>query len=102
MTRLSTINGSASVGALISGELVDLLIESVVLPRNPVDRAAVISNILGELYAAIEWLHGTELTLSDSASAELASVRQLVAAGQEHQQRMKTSAASGAAVGDPE
>jgi hypothetical protein len=98
MTATSTVNGSASADALISGELVDLLVESVVLPKGPVDRAAVVGNILSELCAAVEWLHGPELTL-DAAGRELASLRQLVAAGQDHQRRMKTLGPVGAPVG---
>ena len=99
MTRISTVNGSASAGALISGELVDLLVESVVLPTGSVNRAAVIGNILGELCAAIEWLHGTELTLDAAAGLELASLRQLMDAGDDHQRRMKSLAAVGSTVG---
>lgn len=80
------------------GELADLLTESVVRPHDPLDRAAVICNLLGEVCAAVEWLHGPELTLDDAAGREVASLRQLIAAGQDHQRRM-TTLAVGAALG---
>lgn len=99
MSATSTLNPSTGAGALIRGELSDLLVESVVLPQNPIDRAAMIGNILGEMCAAIEWLHGTEQTLDDAAGRELASLRQLIAAGHDHQRRMKSLDAVGAAVG---
>jgi hypothetical protein len=99
MTKTSTINGSASATAPIRSELTDLLIDSVVLPRDPLARAAVIGNILGELCAAIERLLGADLTPAHVAGRGVASLRQLVAAGQDHQQRMKTLGPVVAAAG---
>ena len=99
MTAVSTINGSSSVSALVPGELIDSLIESVVLPHKTLARAVVIGNILGELYAAVEWLQGTETTPDDAVGRELASLRQLVAAAQDHQRRMETFGADWAANG---
>jgi hypothetical protein len=99
MTETSTVNGSATAGALIPGELVDLLIESVVRPHDPLDRAAVICNLLGELCAAVEWLHDPELTLDDADGREVASLRQLIAAGQDHRRRMTTLAVEAALEG---
>lgn len=98
MTGTSIVNGSARPGALISGELIDLLVESAVLPQDPVDRAAVIGNLLVELWAAIERLHGLEQT-HGAAGRELASLWQLVAAGEDHQRRMKSLRTLGATVG---
>ena len=92
MTEISTVNGSATANALIPGELADLLIESMLRPHDPPDRAAVICNLLGELCAAVEWLHGPEYTLDDTAVREVASLRQLLAAGQDHRRRMSTPA----------
>ena len=97
MTETSTINGSATKGASIA-ELVDLLTASLVRPHDFLDRALVIVNVLGELCAAVEWLHGPELTVDDAAGREMASLRQLVAAGRDHQRRM-TAQAVAAAVG---
>jgi hypothetical protein len=99
MTAISTVNGAANTAALISGELTDLLAESVGLQHDPVVRDVVIGNLLDELYAAVEWPHGPEQALDDAAGQELASPRQLIAAGQDHQRRMKSLAAIGAAVG---
>ena len=98
MTEISTVNGSATANALIPGELADLLDESVVLTQDPFVRAAVICNLLGEVCAAVEWLHGPEPTLDDAAGREVASLRQLIAAGKDHQRRM-TTLAMGPALG---
>ena len=97
MTETSTVNGSISASARIP-ELVDLLIEPIVRPPDSLDRAAVIVTLLGELCAAVEWLHGPGATLEDAAGREVASLRQLVAAGQDHQRRMTIEAVV-AAVG---
>ena len=99
MTAFSTIRGSSSVSALVPGELIDSLIESVVLPHNPLARAIVICDLLREMCAAVEWLQGTETTPDDAVGRELASLRQLVAAAQDHQRRMETFGADGAANG---
>lgn len=98
MTEISTVNGSATANALIPGELADLLDESVVLTQGPLDRAAVICDLLGELCAAVEWLHGPEPAPNDAAGREVASLRQLIAASQDHQRRM-TTLAVGPALG---
>ena len=90
MTTISTVHRSAAARAQVHGELVDLLIESVVLPQDPVARAAVICNLLSEMCAAVEWLHGPELSIDGMAGGEVASLRQLLAAGRDHHQRMKT------------
>ena len=95
MTAVSTINGSASANTLVPGELIDLLIESVVLPYDPFARAASICNLLHEVCAAVEWLHDTETMLDDAPGVEVASLRQLVAAAQDHRRRMKILRADG-------
>jgi hypothetical protein len=95
MTAIPTINGSASAGALVPDELIDSLIESVVLPHNPLARAVLICNLLREMCAAVVWLHGTEMTRDDAAH-EVASLRQSVAAAQDHQRQMETFGADGA------
>jgi hypothetical protein len=99
MTASSTVNRSAAASAQVHGELIDLLIESVVLPQDPVARAAVVCDLLGEMCAAVEWLHGPELTIDGAADGEVASLRQLLAAGRDHHQRMRTLGAVGARVG---
>jgi hypothetical protein len=96
--EIPTINGSASAGALVPDELIDSLIESVVLPHNPLARAVLICNLLREMCAAVVWLHGTEMTRDDAAH-EVASLRQSVAAAQDHQRQMETFGADGAANG---
>ena len=98
MTAVSTINDFAIASTLVPGELIDSLIESVVLPHNPLVRSVAICNLLGEVCTAVEWLYGTETT-DDAAGQEVASLRQLVAAAQDHQRRMETFGADGAANG---
>ena len=99
MTEISTGNGSATASAVIPDELVDLLIESVVRPNDPLDGAAVICDLLSEMCAAVEWLHGPELTLDHGAGREAASLRQRIAAGQDNRRRM-TTLTMRAALGD--
>lgn len=89
MSAVSTINRSDTARAQRHGELVDLLIESVVLPKDPVARAAVIYTLVGEMCASVEWLHGPEAARDDAASRELASLRRLAAASQDHHLRME-------------
>ena len=91
MTAVSTSNRFADSDSLLSGELIDSLIEAVVLPPDALARAARVCNLVDELCAALEWLHGSETILSDTAGIELSSLRQLVAAAQDHQRRMRTS-----------
>lgn len=87
MTSISPINGSSRPSTPASGELIDSLIESVVFPHGPLVRAAAICDLLGNVSDAVEWLHDTETAL-DAPSAEATSLRQLMAAAQDHQRRM--------------
>ena len=100
MAAVSTFNGSASASTLVPGELIDSLIESVVLPYDPFARAASICNLISELCAAVEWLYATETTLDDVPGVEVASLRQLVAAAQDHQRRMRILGADGTVGGE--
>ena len=93
MTAVSTSIRFADSDSLLSGELIDSLIEAVVLPPDALARAARVCNLVDELCAALEWLHGSETTPSDAAGIELSSLRQLVVAAQDHQVRMRTSLA---------
>ena len=99
MSAVSTSIRFADSDSLLSGELIDSLIEAVVLPPDALARAARVCTLVDELCAAVEWLHGSE-TVSDAAGIELSSLRQLVVAAQDHQRRMRTSfGADGAANG---
>lgn len=98
MTAVSTPNRFADSDSLLSGELIDSLIEAVVLPPDALARAARVCNVVDELCAAVEWLHGSETTLSDAAGIELFSIRQLVVAAHDHQLRMRTSFGADGAV----
>ena len=77
MTAVSTSNRFADSDSLLSGELIDSLIEAVVLPPDALARAVRVCNLVDELCAAVDWLHGSETTLSDAAGIELSSLRQL-------------------------
>ena len=91
MTAVTTSIRVPDSDSLLSGELIDSLIEAVVLPPDALVRAARVCTLVDELCAALEWLHGSETTLSCTAGIELSSLRQLVAAAQDHQRRMRTS-----------
>ena len=91
MTAVTTSISVPDSDSLLSGELIDLLIEAVVLPPDALVRAERVCNLVDELCAALEWMHGSETTLSDTAGIELSSLRQLVTAAQDHQRRIRTS-----------
>jgi hypothetical protein len=92
----STISGSHG---LLTGDLIDLLIEAVVLPTDPVARSAVICELLNEVCDAVDWLHGAAAVLDDSVAQETASLRQLVVAAQDHRQRMRALGTNGVGHG---
>ena len=98
MSAVSTSIRFADSDSLLPGELIDSLIEAVVLPPDALARVARVCNLVDELCAAVEWLHGSETTLSDTAAIELSSLRQLVVAAQDHQRRMRTSFGPGGAA----
>ena len=89
MRAASVSNGIPGSRGLLAGELIDSLIEAVVLPTDPLARSAVISELLHELFAAVDWLHGTATLPDDSVAEETASLRQLVVAAQDHERRMR-------------
>ena len=88
MTPASVTNRTDASRGRVSGELIDLLIEAVVLAGGPRARSAVACDLLNELANAVDWLHGTAPANNVSA-AEAASLRQLIAAAQDHQLRMR-------------
>jgi hypothetical protein len=89
MTATSVSNSISSSRGLLSGELIDSLIEAVVLPADALARSAVICDLLNELCDAVDWLHGSATLPDDSMDEERASLRQLVVAAQDHQLRMR-------------
>ena len=89
MTSVSTFIRFSDSNTCVSGDLIDSLTEAVVRPPDAVARSARVCNLVNEMCAAVEWLHGT--TLSDAAGIELSSLRQLVVAAHHHQRRMRTS-----------
>jgi hypothetical protein len=90
-----SVNGSHG---RVSGELIDLLIEAVVLAGGPRARSAVVCDLLDELCNAVDWLHGTAPPDNLSA-AEAASLRQLLVAAQDHQLRMRKLGSQALAYG---
>ena len=100
MTSISTVDSSARPATQVPDALIDSLIESVVFPHGPLVRAAAICDLLGNVSAAVEWLDDTETAL-DAPSVEAASLRQLVAAAQDHQRRMRLRGAVGSAGRQP-
>jgi hypothetical protein len=63
--------------------LVDEISEAVASPPDAHARSAAISSLVREVYETMEWLHG-----ADTENEELASLRRVVHAAQEHQKRM--------------
>jgi hypothetical protein len=89
MTAVSVSNSISGSRGLLSGELIDLLIEAVVLPADALARCEVICDLLNELCDAVDWLHESAPLPDDSFAEETASLRQLVVAAQDHQLRMR-------------
>jgi len=93
---------SASVGSTgstgsqnqLAGELLDSLVEAVMHRPDARVRSDVISSLVQEMCAAVEWLHGSD-ALNDAADQELVSLRRVVAAAQDHQERMRSPAPTG-------
>jgi len=96
MTAASKSNRLSDSGTSVSGGLVDSLTNAVLAPQDALARAARICNLVDEMCAAVEWLHGS--TLSDAADIELSSLRQLAAAAHGHQLRMRLSFCSDGAT----
>ena len=90
MSTLSRAVPSAPTRGQALNKVLDLLPEMVVLTTDPADRAELISGLLGELCAAIEWLHQPEVaTCHEAYSREVASLRRLMAGAYAHQRRMQ-------------
>ncbi len=60
-------------GPVVREEVLDGLTEALMMAGCPLDRAAVVSTVVLELYAALEWLQG-----NDAGTAELAGVHTVV------------------------
>jgi hypothetical protein len=87
---IETALSNSVSGSLLPGELIDSLIEAVVVPTDASTRSAVVCELLKELCNAVEWLDDGAISPPDDASSkELASLRQLLTAAQDHQLRMR-------------
>ena len=76
---------------IVRGELLDAFIEMVVHARGPAARAAVISELVREMCATVEWLHLGGSECDDSQVDELTSITRLSRAAQDHQRQMSAS-----------
>jgi hypothetical protein len=86
----ATALASSVSASLLPGKLIDSLIEAVVLPTDALARSAVVCELLNEVCDAVEWLHESATPPEDdAASHEVASLRQLLTAAQDHQLRMR-------------
>jgi len=68
----------------LSGELIDGICDAVLWSPDARGRSAAIRSIVEEICESISWLHEA----GSPDDSELASLRQLLAAAQAHQQRM--------------
>ena len=68
----------------LNGELIDGISEAVLWSRNPRGRSATIRSIVQEICENIAWLNRS----APGDDPELASLHQLLAEAQAHQQRM--------------
>jgi hypothetical protein len=60
---------------LVTGELMDALIEAVLLSKDPHARSAVIWKLVDEICVAVEWLHASDDGVDEAANEELLSLR---------------------------
>ena len=88
MSTLSRTAGAADPPHVVSVELVDAVVEAVVFASGPQARAAVLQRLVGEMCAAVDWLHGQESAPDEAIERELVSVAQLAAAALDHDRRM--------------
>ena len=90
MTLSNLKNAPAShTSVALPGELIDAITDAVVWTPDPITRAGVICSLIHEMYETTGWAKG-----SHPSCPELASLRQVLKAAEEHQQRMH-SATSG-------
>lgn len=80
--------GQVALSEGIRGELLDALIEVVLHARGPAARATVISELVQEMCAVVQWLHDSGLVADDPRADELASITRLSRAAQDHQRQM--------------
>lgn len=76
---------------IVRGELLDAIIEVIVQARGPAARAAVISELVQEMWATVEWLHDTDAERDDSEPDELVSIMRLPVAARDHQRQMSAA-----------
>jgi hypothetical protein len=88
MTTEATVSRTADPHTIVSGELVDALIEAVVLPSDPRARSVVICSLVQEMCASVEWLRGSDIGLGRATEAEVSSIRRLGSAAHDHRMRM--------------
>ena len=91
MTTGSINPAPVDSSGIIRGALLDAVIEVVVHARGPAARAAVISELVEEMCATVEWLHDTGTELDDSQADELTSITRLTRAAHDHQLQMSAS-----------
>ena len=88
MTTDSIKSSRADANEILRGELLDAFTEVVVHARGPAARAAVISELIQEMCATVEWLHRSVSERDDSQADELSSITRLAGAAQDHQRQM--------------
>lgn len=77
------VSSSPSAPDALPATLVDALAEAVAFRPDPTSRAAVICDLVSEVSATLQWRHGY-----DRSHDELASFGPVVAAAQQHRDRM--------------
>lgn len=78
----------AEFHTVISGELLDALVEAVVLPPTPRARSAVICALVEEMCSTVEFLADSETGLGRATEDEVTSIRSLARAARDHRRRM--------------
>ena len=84
MTAAATVAPLADLPIDLPGELVDALIDAVSRPLDPSARSAVICAVVQEMCSTVEWLQDEEIGVGRATDRELASLRRVEGAADDH------------------
>ena len=99
MTTTTIVPRTTYPHTTVSGDLLDALVEAVVLPPDPRARSAVTWRLIREMCETVEWLHERNKGSGRATDEELASIRQLARAADEHRLRMAAFGSDHAGAG---
>ena len=91
---IDLVCSTPSSPAGVRGELLDAVTEALLHAGGPSARAEVVSELVREMYATVEWLHDTDTEFANSPADELTGMERLAAAAQAHARQMRAAGAA--------